>query len=279
MRYKTPDAFRTALETRLLSAAAGREPVLLRLRRIVTFERLLARIQAGGGDHWVLKGGFALQLRLGVRARTTRDVDLAADASPERLGDLLVEAASRDLGDHFVYEINPARQLPIDAGPVHAYRFSVHALLGQKTFERFHLDVGVGDPLVAPAVDLPATGNLDFAELPPVLFRVVSAEQHFAEKIHALTRPHGTRENTRVRDLSDLMLLMDLGLPDPEAVKHAVSAIFDLYKIQPVPMELADPPAAWKAEHAVLAEALELKERTVEAAMARLRATWRELGW
>ncbi len=286
MRYKTAEAFRTALETRLGSMAAGSGPVLLRLRRIVAFERLLARIQAEGDSLWLLKGGFALQLRLGAKARTTRDVDLTADlnvfageASPQRLGEILAESASRNLDDHFVYRLSAGEALPIDAGPVRAYRFSVEAQLAKRRFESFHLDAGIGDPLVAPAVELSSAGYLDFAELPAVRFRAVSPQQHFAEKIHALTRPRGERENTRVHDLADLMLLLDLGLLGAQDVRKVITAIFSVYRKQPVPVEIADPPASWTPKYAAFATEMGLAQKDLAEAMTRLRRYWKELEW
>src|ERR1700728_3764374 len=72
VKYRTSVAFRTALEDRL--KAARQDGVgLARLRKRVVFERLLARLHAVAPDAWVLKGGFALELRLGARARTTKD--------------------------------------------------------------------------------------------------------------------------------------------------------------------------------------------------------------
>ena len=75
MKYRTAAAFRTALEARL--KAEQRDGVgISRLRKRVVFERLLARLQAVAPGAWVLKGGFALELRLGGSARTTKDVDI-----------------------------------------------------------------------------------------------------------------------------------------------------------------------------------------------------------
>jgi len=39
-------------------------------------------------------------------------------------------------------------------------------------------------------------------------FRMISREQQFAEKLHAYTRPRTDRDNSRVKDLVDLLLLM-----------------------------------------------------------------------
>jgi hypothetical protein len=77
-RYATAAAFRRALEDRLQDIA-GKEGVdLQRLRRQVAFDRLLARLFQAAEPHappWVLKGGYAMELRIKA-ARTTKDIDL-----------------------------------------------------------------------------------------------------------------------------------------------------------------------------------------------------------
>jgi hypothetical protein len=59
----------------------------LRLQQRVAFERLLARLGTNGD--WVLKGGFALQLRYGLQARPTKDVDLRTALAPHQVKDLV----------------------------------------------------------------------------------------------------------------------------------------------------------------------------------------------
>jgi len=78
VRYKTGAAFRQALGTRIKSISKESGMPLNRLRKLVAFDRFLARLVHDQPDDWVLKGGFALQLRLGERARTTKDIDLLA---------------------------------------------------------------------------------------------------------------------------------------------------------------------------------------------------------
>ncbi|MGH2387799.1 MAG: nucleotidyl transferase AbiEii/AbiGii toxin family protein, partial [Chloroflexota bacterium] len=77
MRYQTGTAFRTALETRLVERAQDSGIAIQRLRRAVAFERLLARLLIVAPNRWMLKGGLALDFRLGARARATKDMDLA----------------------------------------------------------------------------------------------------------------------------------------------------------------------------------------------------------
>lgn len=73
MKYQDAPAFRQALERRLKERAAGEGARLARDRKRVAFDRLLARLVAVAADAWVLKGGFALDLRLTERARMTPD--------------------------------------------------------------------------------------------------------------------------------------------------------------------------------------------------------------
>jgi hypothetical protein len=76
--YKTAGAFRTALENRLQTRARDEGTDLQRLRRQVAFDRFLARMFSKGPKAtypWVLKGGYAMELRV-QSARTTKDLDL-----------------------------------------------------------------------------------------------------------------------------------------------------------------------------------------------------------
>jgi endonuclease YncB( thermonuclease family) len=79
-QYATAAAFRVALETRLKSIAAAEGADLQRLRRQVSFDRLLARFFKEGNAPWLLKGGYAMELRLRT-ARTTKDIDISLPAN------------------------------------------------------------------------------------------------------------------------------------------------------------------------------------------------------
>ena len=73
--YATAGAFRKALEERLKRASLTDRIDLNRLRRQVAFDRLLARLFREEPAPWVLKGGYALELRFKA-ARSTVDIDL-----------------------------------------------------------------------------------------------------------------------------------------------------------------------------------------------------------
>jgi hypothetical protein len=109
--------------------------------------------------------------------------------------------------------------------------------------------------------------------------RAISAEQHFAEKVHALTRTYEGGESSRTRDLVDLMLLLDFGLAGPETVRTAISEIFNARKTHAIPAILGDPPSSWKREFEELARELSLGQKTIDEAMSRLRTYWKGLAW
>ena len=66
MTYATATAFRQALEDRLRRLSLESNTSLIRLRKLVAFDRLLARMVAGKPGLWILKGGYALEMRLGT---------------------------------------------------------------------------------------------------------------------------------------------------------------------------------------------------------------------
>ena len=76
MRYASAAAFRSALEAHLRQRSERTGLFIVRLRKAVTFERLLARLLDVAPDRWILKGALALDFRVGVQARATMDMDL-----------------------------------------------------------------------------------------------------------------------------------------------------------------------------------------------------------
>jgi hypothetical protein len=200
-------------------------------------------------DAWVLKGGLALQLRLGNQARTTKDMDVLLTAPHDQSDDLhqaLVRAALLDLGDWFQFEVErPAAGTP--AGPLGGVRFQVRGLLDGRRFETFHLDVGWGDPLVEPVETLTTPPLLAFAGIPPTAVPCYPLTQQVAEKVHAYTRPRATGQSSRVKDLIDILLIAELGKMDRQVLRQALEATFEARRTHKPPEHLPDPPPTWNA--------------------------------
>jgi hypothetical protein len=67
--YATPAAFRAAVEAKLRERARRLGAPAFIVRRQAALERLVARLTRVAPGRWALKGGFALETRLGERAR------------------------------------------------------------------------------------------------------------------------------------------------------------------------------------------------------------------
>ena len=269
--YATAMAFRRALEDRLKTIAAEERVELRRLRREISFDRLLARLFAMKEAPWILKGGYALELRL-KEARVTKDIDMAlrevisGNGKPlsESLFAALEKAASVDLADFFVFVVGPVMK-DLDAAPYGGARFPVEARMDNRTFAEFHIDVGTGDVVMTPLDTTEGHDWLKFAGIPAAKFPTICKEQHFAEKVHAYTIPRPSA-NSRVRDMIDMVLLITSSQKMyPALVKKAIAATFKRRKTHSLPESLKAPPAEWKQSYAALARECGLSEDLDEA--------------
>jgi nucleotidyltransferase AbiEii toxin of type IV toxin-antitoxin system len=259
--YATGAAFRVALEERLKQKSQTDQVDINRLRRKVSFDRLLARLFSGDSAPWALKGGYALELRF-KSARSTVDIDLAlqravsaavgsSDAN-QIVRETLQAAASKDLGDWFEYIIGPAI-LDITAAPYGGARYPVEVQMGGRIFAKFHLDVGIGDVVMRPLETAATNDWLAFAGIAPSPVRMIAREQHFAEKVHAYTLPRSS-PNSRVKDLVDLALLIGEGKLDREKCADALRLTFERRDTHHMPTTLGAPPHDWQIPFEALAK-------------------------
>ncbi len=251
MKYKDAAAFRMALEQRLKDEA-GNGAELSRDRKRVAFGRLLVRLQAVAADRWVLKGGFALDLRLAAWARSTKDVDIEWWASEEELADTLLDAADHDAGDYFVLSIERTGTPADRLGGAH--RFRVSAALAGRPFETFLLDVGLRTDDAGDVETLRTDDLLAFAGIEPIQIPAVRLELQIAEKLHAYTRAYeGGRASTRVKDLVDLALIAELSPLDAVTLQKEIKSTFDRRGAR-APHSLLSPPPEWARPFGRLAE-------------------------
>jgi len=256
--YTTPNTFRTALEQRLKDKALKEECDLMGLRRRLVFDRFLDRLFRQTKQSVLLKGGYAMELRLPI-ARTTKDIDLSLldkvlySQEPAKqvryMRETLIRASRLDLKDYFEFEISgPIKTIDAALGGA---RFTVRSLLGGRDFATFHVDMAIGDPLIKPIEHSRPEQLLFFAGLTTVEYPLISKEQHFAEKLHIYTSP-GTKENTRTKDLIDMILLIKNSL-DHKKVNSAIEKTFTARGTHKLPTRLKLPPASWKQPFAQLA--------------------------
>jgi hypothetical protein len=275
--YKTAVDLRRALEARLKIEAENTGIDHMRLRRIVVFDRIAARLSVAEQE-WVLKGGAALEFRLGLRARATKDLDLVLRSEPSdgaTIRDVLIETLTSDVDrDRFVFTVGHPTELATDAAGNPGWRFPVDGALAGKTFIAVKMDVVLRPVELAATERISLPGKLDFAGIRPRTIKSVGRSQHFAEKLHALTRDYGLRPNTRVKDLVDLLLLIHDGLSPDEHLLAVVRHVFMVRATHQVPTGIPDPPPAWRDEYPALAASAELNEQDLPTALDTLRAFW-----
>ncbi|MCA1707361.1 MAG: nucleotidyl transferase AbiEii/AbiGii toxin family protein [Actinobacteria bacterium] len=249
-----------------------------RLRRRVVFDRLAVRLSVDAETQWILKGGAALEFRLRGRARATKDLDLAVTGSAtdgRTVRELLIDALTNDPdGDWFSFRVTEPLAMAVDTAGRGAWRFSVEAWLAGKPFAGVRLDVAARGEELAITEQLDLPGTLMFADIPARSIEAVERRQHFAEKLHALTRDYGDRPNTRVKDLVDLVLLIEDGLQPDKTLVDVVRHVFTIRNTHPCPDDFPAPPPRWRTEYPELADGLTETASDLTSALKLLRNFW-----
>ena len=221
-----------------------------RVQLTMAMDRFLARMLATTEwGSWVLRGGYANQLRAPAEARFTQDIDLRIDAPLDQAQTILATAASTDLSDLFSYELGAPK--PLIGPPGGGLRFPVQTLIAGSAFVNFGADVNSKDAVV---------GNLERHPSDPIVVKLGSPQSHFpvypiaqqfAEKLHAFTRPRD-QENTRVRDLADMIWFMERYTFASDALIAAGEATFERRAEHPWPAPIPTVPDSWARPYAVL---------------------------
>lgn len=98
--FRSPAAFRAAIDARLRNRARRLGVPVLAVRRQAALERLMARMARAAPGRWALKGGLALDTRLPDHARASMDMDIDHVFGATAARENLLRAAAGDLGDH-----------------------------------------------------------------------------------------------------------------------------------------------------------------------------------
>jgi hypothetical protein len=220
--YSSPGAFRRALTDRLNTLAETSRWTLQQLQRQMDYDRLLERLYLVD-DGWIVKGATALLARdLGVRA--TIDVDVYREAAREVAEADLREAANRDLGDWFQFEIGAAHPVSDGASGV---RLTVTAFLGATEWARFHVDlVGADLRMTGEPESVPPLARVVMPDVEQHGYRAYPLVDHVADKVAAIVERHGQGElpSTRFKDLVDLVAIITGASVEAELQRAALNS-------------------------------------------------------
>ena len=256
--FKTPTDFRRSLETRLKNIANKNNLDLQRTRRKLAFERLLARIFLDNTNNFILKGGYAMELRFST-SRATKDIDLTClhriDDFNSTMEEIIIhelrQLAKFDLNDFFTFEISPAR-MELDNAPYGGARYSVSSFVDKRLFVRFQLDIGA-DVIVDEIEEIDGCDWLKYCGINTPKIRMISVQQQLAEKLHAYSLPREGRLNSRVKDLIDMLLLIEFRQINSGSFINTIQKVFKARKTHRLPKFLEPPPLEWTSLYNALA--------------------------
>lgn len=228
---------------RLKNEARARHRPVAELLELYAIERLLHRLGCSHHrDQFVLKGGLLVRHWLGMEGRPTRDIDLlgpvglSADQLRAILGDVLTlnmpgDGMSFDAGS---VTIQPIRGESAGLG----LRAKFDGLVGRSKI-RYQIDIGLGDAVFPPAVDLVESGLLG---LPIASIKAYTAYTTIAEKLEAMVVLG--EANSRMKDYFDLAELPRALAFDGATLAESIRRTFERRHV-PIPSEpldgLADP--------------------------------------
>ena len=232
-----------------------------RLKRSVDYAVVLSALDrvrdSAGNSLFVVKGGVAMELRLRLDARATRDLDAVFLGAFEEWLDVLDGALAEPVAD---FELSRGETETI--GMTRTVRVDVYLDYRGRRWGTVTLEVAPAEGAQVLDVDEVEAFDLTQFGLPtPENIAVVGLPYLIAQKLHACTESFEDRDNHRVRDLIDLQLAGRL-LSDADffRVRDACVAIFDSRETHSWPPTLHIP-ASWPAAYARLA-----RESAIEVA-------------
>jgi Nucleotidyl transferase AbiEii toxin, Type IV TA system len=173
---------------------------------------------------FLLKGGVAMELRLQLRARTTKDYDAAFRARAEEVLDNIDEAIADPWNEFTITRAEPER-----VSNTRAFRVKLKLAYKRRSWGTVEVEMAPVEGAMGSELDRVPAAPLDALQVPlPDDAACVSLRYQVAQKLHACTEVFETaRENDRFRDVMDILLveafLVDVGL---SRVREACIDIF-----------------------------------------------------
>jgi Nucleotidyl transferase AbiEii toxin, Type IV TA system len=274
MKFKPPDAppLRPShLERLVVDYSTANSVPVARVRHWISTMVVIGALSRESDDaasrRFLVKGGVALEVRLGLSARATKDLDLIFRGVMDELEPTL----ERLLGDEycgFTFRIaQPKRIRETDS-----YRFEIALAFRGKGWGKLQIEVSPPEGRAVEEVDL--VESIDISHFlgdssAPRLVACLSLRYQIATKLHAMTeRFSDGSQNGRSRDLIDLLLLREL-VDDPFAVAAACEEIFRARAKQEWPPSF-EPELIWATTYPLEAEQLGF-ELSLDQAVAEVR--------
>ena len=207
-----------------------------------------------GGHLFIVKGGTAMQLRLGIRARATTDIDVVfAGRVEDWLARFDAVTMERSWNGFTIARKAPPVQIEVNTAGYRPWRVPLQLRYEGREFGSVSLEVAIDDAasghqdLIEPDGIALAAFEID----PPRLVPCLDVPNQIAQKVHACTEPL-PGGNDRVRDIVDIWLLEALIEPGTlSAVRAACLDTFRRRQRHSWPPSV-NPAASWPQDYALL---------------------------
>ena len=214
-----------------------------RLRRLVGVTAIVQMLDGlkdeAGQERIAFKGGAALELRFGFRARASNDLDGAYRGEVSEAIGLIDEGVRRGWSG-FTGTTSEGESITGTGLAVAPVRFRVRLLYKAKDFVTVPMELS---PVEGRSLDqvevLPAAVSLEPVQLTgAAAIPFLPIRYQVAQKLHACTEDVGEESpNQRARDLADILLIEELALTDDQmsGLRDACVEIFGLRGKHPWP--------------------------------------------
>lgn len=258
-----------------------------RIGWLVASSIVIAALQRGrhvdNRPRFLLKGGMYLELKLGLEARATKDVDTLFRGNFDEFVETLDAALAEPWG---VVELSRTEISVIEGAKrlVKPRRFKVKLSVKGRVWRSVDVEVAADEGAAGADVAVLRGAPLDHFGLPsPLELAAIVLDYQVAQKLHACTDPHDPPEavNDRARDIVDLVLLKRACF-DKEVLPTLRVACVDIFDVRATEAEALGEPARrwpptvvaydhWRGDYDALASAL-LPDTTLEDAVDELNA-------
>jgi hypothetical protein len=227
---------------------------------------------------FLVKGGLYLELQLGLKARTTKDVDTLFRGTAEEF-ERAVNAVLTEPWGPFKLERTALERVMKAPRLTKPYRFAVLLTLRGKTWRRVQVEVAFPEGNISSAMTPVPSPNVSFFGVePPSEIVAIAMDYQVAQKLHAASDPDIPPDiiNDRVRDVIDLALINDhfyRADPVPASLKAACLDVFTARAEEAI--AIGKPPrhwpptlvanSAWEQTYPKLAKSVELNLTLEEA--------------
>ncbi len=177
----------------------------LELYQRFMFERILERISVSKySGNFILKGGLLLSAMLGIKSRSTRDMDISIkgiDVSKEKMVQVLNEILSLDIGDGVKFEMINISDIRADD----EYGGNKYHLVGrlENLKVALEIDISTGDEIT------PKELNYEYISIfedKKIYIDTYNIETILAEKIETILRRG--KYNARMKDYYDVYFFL-----------------------------------------------------------------------